>query len=617
LTARLRTSFACLQFRRWVLASVIVCAVLPVETASAAARQEQVLVLYATRRDAQLAVVGDRELPRILDDGLPEDDLDYYSEFIDQARFSEIDYLSAFSDFLRLKYEGKRFDLVIAMGDTPFDFVERYREQLFRDTPVVFFTGRSAPRPLANATGIYAELNLTGTLTLATALQPDTRQVFVISGAEGANKTFGLLARAQFRSFEPRLAFTYLVGLPTAELEARLASLPAHSIVYYLVVDRDGANQNVNPLTYIDRLAAVANAPIYCWVDSAMDHGIVGGSLKDQLAQTEAIGALALRVLNGERADSIPVSAPDLNVKQVDWRQLRRWGISEARVPADTHVRFRNPSVWERYQHYILGAVLLLLAQAVLIAGLLVQRAKRRRAEVQLQASQDRLRGSYDRIRDLGGRLLAAQESERSRIARELHDDIGQKMAVLSIDLQLLSRCAPTRPADAEKLATGAFDRIQAISKSVRALSHRLHPENLRLIGLVPALSRMQRDLTTAETTVTLSHEGVPPALPQDLAVCLFRIAQEALRNAIAHSHAREVAIRLVGTEEGLVLTVTDSGIGFDVDASRSGIGLISMSERAEQVGATLQIRSGRGGGTQVEVSVPFHAASMKMSAAI
>ena len=201
---------------------------------------------------------------------------------------------------------------------------------------------------------MIVELNLRGTLELATALQPDVRQVFVISGAESVNRLYESLARAQFRSLEPRLAFTYLSGLPTKALEARLASLPEHSIVYYLVVDRDGAHRNFDPLEYLDRLAAVANAPIYCWVDSAMDHGIVGGSLKDQVAQMEVIGALAVRILNGERADRIPVSTPDLNVKQVDWRQLRRWRISEARVPAGTLVRFREPSVWDRYQVYIL-----------------------------------------------------------------------------------------------------------------------------------------------------------------------------------------------------------------------------------------------------------------------
>jgi signal transduction histidine kinase len=236
---------------------------------------------------------------------------------------------------------------------------------------------------------------------------------------------------------------------------------------------------------------------------------------------------------------------------------------------------------------------------------------------VQLQASQDKLRTSYDRIRDLGGRLLDAQEGERSRIARELHDDIGQKMAVLTIDLQLLSQSGAERPADAERLVIGALDRAQIVNKSVRALSHRLHPENLRLIGLVPALSRLQRDLSTADFAVTFSHDRVPEALPDDLRLCLFRIAQEALRNAAAHSRASEVSIRLTGMEDGLVLTIADNGIGFDVEAARTGIGLISMSERAEQVGAILQMQSRRGGGTQVEVSVPFQTATVKVSRAI
>ena len=90
--------------------------------------------------------------------------------------------------------------------------------------------------------------------------------------------------------------------------------------------------------------------PTYTWVDAVMDHGIVGGSLLDRKAMMEAVADLALRVLHGEQADSIPMSSPDLNVSQVDWRQLRRWGISEARVPAGTLVRFREPSAWDRYR---------------------------------------------------------------------------------------------------------------------------------------------------------------------------------------------------------------------------------------------------------------------------
>ena len=242
-------------------------------------------------------------------------------------------------------------------------------------------------------------------------LQPDIRQVFVVSGANESDLEFERVARAQLPSTgSGRLSFTYLSGLPTKDLEDKLRSLPPHSIVYYLVVDRDGSGENFHPLEYLERVAEAANAPVYCWVDSAMDHGTVGGSLKDQLVQTRAIGELTLKVLQGQSADSIPVSTIDLNVSQVDWRQLRRWGISEARVPAGTLIKFRVPSVWDRYRFYVLGAVALLLGQSLLIAGLLVQRARRRQAEEQVRRSQAELRTSYDQIRDLGARLLHAQE---------------------------------------------------------------------------------------------------------------------------------------------------------------------------------------------------------------
>ena len=216
--------------------------------------------------------------------------------------------------------------------------------------------------------------------------------------------------------------------------------MPEDSIVYYLVVYQDGAGQAFGPTEYLERVAAVARAPTYTWVDAVMDHGIVGGSLLDRQAMMEAVANLAIRVLQGEQADSIPMSSPDLHVSQVDWRQLRRWGISEARVPAGTLVRFRELSAWDRYKAYILSCSALLLAQTALITALLVQRSRRRHAEDRVRGSQAELRTSYERLRDLGARLLNAQETERSRIARELHDDIGQQMTLLMIDSRAVAR---------------------------------------------------------------------------------------------------------------------------------------------------------------------------------
>ena len=322
----------------------------------------------------------DRELPRILADGLGEP-LDHYSEYIDLARFPDPAYQVGFRDFLAVKYAGHHFDLIVAIQDVAVAFVTRNRDDLFPGTPVVFFANTPVARRIENFTGIVSELQLSGTVALARALQPGVRHVFVVSGAAARDKVYEALARAQLRHFESSLKVVYLAGLPREELESRLATLPADSIVYFLLVYRDGVGENFHPLEFLDRVTAVANAPVYCWVDSAMGHGIVGGQLRDEGIQAEAVARLALRVLRGETADSIPIRHPDLDVNQVDWRQLRRWGISEARVPHGTLVKFLEPTAWDQYKVYILGAMAMLLMQTALIVGLLLQRTRRRRAE--------------------------------------------------------------------------------------------------------------------------------------------------------------------------------------------------------------------------------------------
>jgi signal transduction histidine kinase len=327
-----------------------------------------------------------------------------------------------------------------------------------------------------------------------------------------------------------------------------------------------------------------------------------------------AVGHLGARVLRAEAADSIPVSSPRLNVSQVDWRQLRRWGIGEARVPAGTRVLFRELSVWDRYQVYIISAMSLLLAQTALIAALLVQRSRRRQAEQQIRSNEVELRTSYDRIRDLGARLLDAQEQERARIARELHDDISQQMALLEIDLEIL-KGATNGSGDA--IVGEALDRARGIGRSLHDLSHRLHPAKLRLIGLVPALQGLARELTQSGAAVTFTHARVPSALPPDLTLCLFRVVQEALQNALKHGRARHVAVELHGALDRLALTITDDGVGFDVDAQwGKGLGLISMGERLEAIRGTLDIRSGPTG-TRLSIAVPHSITAQAHSVAV
>jgi signal transduction histidine kinase len=579
-------------------------------------RQKQVLVLYSARRDSQIAKVGDRELPRILEADLPQS-VDYYSEFMDVPRFQDPEYSRAFRDYLVLKYKGHHFDLIVAMSPSALRFFADYHHELVGETPIVFFqTTPTFQRP-ANSTGIIAEPNFRGTIDLARRLQPDLQHVFVITGVGQEQESIATesMVKAQLAPLESQVTVTYFSGLAIKELEHRLGTLPEHSVVLYISVNKDVTGEYFNPLRYTDRVAAIANAPTYSWVDSTMGRGIVGGNLKVQEAETSAIAKLAVRVLRGERADTIGVSSVDLNVAQVDWRQLQRWGISASRLPAGTVMRFREPTIWDRYRGYILGAAVLVSAQSCLIALLLVQGARRRQAEAEVHGGQAKLRASYERIRDLGGRLLLAQEAERTRIARELHDDVGQQLALLAIDLELIVGTGPDLEREAGTLIDESLTRARRIAKAVHDLSHRLHPEKLHLLGLVSALGSIQRELSLPNLAVSFAHDNVPAGLPHDVTLCLFRVAQEALQNIIKHSGASQVSIRLIGTETELLLTIVDDGRGFDGETEQhTGLGLVSMRERLDAIGGLLRISTKPGAGTRLEISVP-HERTMSVPA--
>ena len=596
------------------------CALAPRANAQEADRPKQVLVLNSTRSDDQFSVVWARELPKLLAEGLGER-VDFYTEYLDFVRFPRPEYESAYLDFLRLKYAEKRLDLLILIGDVVIDFMSRNRNVLFRGTPAVFYTLTPPGSHFANSTGLINPLHFSGSLDLALALQPDLKRVYVVSGAGELDRRNESQARAEFRPFERRVEFTYLSGLVMQDLEQRLRTLPPHSAVFYLVVSEDGAGEHFQVMSSLSHVASAANAPTYSWADAAVDSGIVGGRRRDQVAQVKAIATLALRVLRGERADDIPVSSPNTDVDQVDWRQLRRWGLDEARVPAGTRVMFREPSIWAQYQRYIIGAIVVMLAQSALIAGLLVQRRKRQRVEHELrgrerelQGSQAKLRASYDRIRDLSRRLLGEQEAERARIARELHDDISQQLAILSIELDGLR--SDQLQVHSAKRVSCALETTQGISTSVRELSHRLHPSKLRLIGLVVALDSLRRDLSPPHLPIAFCHRDVPADIDQNIALCLFRVAQEALANAVKHSDAGHISVDLTGGPSSVALTIADDGKGFDVhNPPNTGLGLISMTERVESVGGVLEIHATPASGTRVRVTIPIQASELAPAA--
>jgi PAS domain S-box-containing protein len=205
-------------------------------------------------------------------------------------------------------------------------------------------------------------------------------------------------------------------------------------------------------------------------------------------------------------------------------------------------------------------------------------------------------------------RLIEAQESERTRIARDLHDDIGQRLALLSVELAQLRELAAHSPVAIHHGIDAALSRTAEIAADVHALSHELHSSRLQLLGVVAAIGGFCTEIADQlKVTIDFTHEGVPDNVPPDIALCLFRVLQEALRNAGRHSDVRSFTVNLRGTPDAIGLTVRDAGRGFDPQSAsqRGGLGLTSMRERLKLVGGELVIESEPAKGTTIIAHVP------------
>jgi signal transduction histidine kinase len=222
-------------------------------------------------------------------------------------------------------------------------------------------------------------------------------------------------------------------------------------------------------------------------------------------------------------------------------------------------------------------------------------------------------------LRELSSRLIVAQEQERHRIARELHDDLSQRLALLAIELEQLS--AQPSPSDAElsRRSRALWQKTSEIAADLHRVSHQLHPTKLEALGLVPAINGFCQELWRQHhLQVRFAHQNVPRTIPREVALCLYRIVQEALHNVIKHSGVLEAEVQLIGTpSHELQLRVADSGSGFAIKTCcTTGLGLISMRERVHSIDGTIAVHSESGHGTSIGVTVRLQRGAAVMQTA-
>ena len=259
---------------------------------------------------------------------------------------------------------------------------------------------------------------------------------------------------------------------------------------------------------------------------------------------------------------------------------------------------------------YIVGMVAIVALQSALIAGLVVQSVRRRRTEQALRESESRFRVAAKENQDLAGRLINAQEEERTRIARDLHDDVSQQLAGLGILLSGLRARVARLDAEPEIEWTVMTlqDRTRVLAEAIRTLSHELHPSVLQHAGLSATLRRQCAEVEELHRQgVTFSAEGDLDSLDPEVALCLFRVTQEALNNAVRHARAGAISVRLRRADRVVELDVIDDGVGFAAEErGRRGLGLRSIDERVRLTGGSAHVESRPGQGTKLRVRIPW-----------
>ena len=340
-------------------------------------------------------------------------DLDEVS--LDMARYAQPDMEEPFVEFLLKRLAKWHPDLVVPVGSPAGRFVAKYRTRLFPHTPVIY-TGMDLrmlpPGTFDNATFVGESFNLTGLVEDILQLAPDTTNIAVVLGASPLEQYWKVEFRRAFEPFTNRVSFTWFNDLTFDQMLERVAKLPPHSFILLGLLLRDASGVTLNEDDALQRLHAVANAPINGLYQHQLGLGIVGGRLYHAEVQGAESARIAIRILDGEPAASFPPMIVPAQAPRYDWRELQRWNISADRLPPGSVISFRQPTVWERYRWWMVGALVIFAAQAVMIASLMLQRARRRRAEAELSQSQQLM----ELATNAGGLGLWSRDLERGEV---------------------------------------------------------------------------------------------------------------------------------------------------------------------------------------------------------
>ena len=356
--------------------------------------------------------------------------IEFYQEALDFDRFAERERSSPLVGYFQDKYRGFGIDVVVPVGKRALTFAVDQLNAVLPGVPIVFALcaePQTDPSSLpAHVTGRLAMASRFGpTLAMARHLQPDAERVVIVGGAGAADSTTVRAASSAAHSLGDSLPVVIIQGLSLDATLPKLRKLPRRSIVLFANYRQDGQGHAFEPLDIVGSLARAAAAPMYTQLRSYVGEGVVGGSATRFDDEGFRTALLVVRVLRRRVGEPMPPVQTIQNSFVADWRQLRRWGLAEARLPQGTELLFREPTVWQRFRAVVLAALVIAGAEFLLIARLLIERRQRRRAQFVLEEQQRSAEAARRQIAHMG-RVAVVGE-----LAATISHEIRQPLAAM------------------------------------------------------------------------------------------------------------------------------------------------------------------------------------------
>jgi signal transduction histidine kinase len=482
------------------------------------------------------------------------------------ARLADKTLDDVFAQYLGTLSARYNLDLVVTIGAPAANFFLKVREQTFPAVPMIFTGVEKRRVSLSDLTTsdvvVPSMVDHAGIIDHIQRLLPSTDHVAVVIGNSPNEKFWVESISNELKPFTGRVTFTWLNELSFEDMLKRVAALPPRSAILFIYMSVDAAGVSLEGENVVSRLHAVANAPIFSWIDLDFGQGIVGGPLVPLVDVARQVSRVAHRILSGEAPSKIEIQPVGFGIPKYDWRELRRWHISESRLVPGSEVIFRDPSAWQLYRMQILGIAAAILFQTALIAWLIYEHRRRHLAELSA-------RGAMSELTQMN-RIAAA-----GQLSASIAHEINQPLAAISASASAARNWLTAKTPDVDEVlaALGAIvnesHRAGDIVSNLRAMfkkdGQQIEPVDInRVILSVLELVRIELQKPNIQVRTQLD-DGLPAVTGnevqlQQLVLNLIINAKDAMLPTPTH---RELLIKSEQIEPGSVqVSIEDSGPG-------------------------------------------------------